>query len=244
MLHASRTEFLGEAERFAREAHADPSAPNKARFYADCVLGGLAVIRGDAASAAACYQALAAHPDTPQSGIPMLLGLFARTAGRPDDAVACLRKAVERHERHDRVRGLFWARTHLAETLIQRAQPGDLAEARDLLDKVLAVAEETGSVLVERKAKALLGHFSSREEPGRKAGAGRPAWPDGLTNREVDVLRVVARGKTNQEIGFELFISPKTVDTHMRSILRKTASANRAEAAAYAARRGLAEPAD
>ena len=52
-------------------------------------------------------------------------------------------------------------------------------------------------------------------------------------------MRLVAAGKTNKEIGFELCISPKTVDSHVRDILRKTGSANRAEAAAYATAHGL-----
>ena len=62
-----------------------------------------------------------------------------------------------------------------------------------------------------------------------------------LTHREVEVLRLVSGGKTNKEIGFELYISPKTVDTHISSILGKIGAANRAEATAYAFRSGLVE---
>jgi DNA-binding NarL/FixJ family response regulator len=64
-------------------------------------------------------------------------------------------------------------------------------------------------------------------------------YPDGLTEREVDVLRLIALGMTNQEIAADLFISEKTVDHHVSSILAKTGSANRAEAASYAAGHGL-----
>jgi DNA-binding NarL/FixJ family response regulator len=53
------------------------------------------------------------------------------------------------------------------------------------------------------------------------------------------VLRLVATGRSNRDIGAALFISENTVANHMRSILQKTASANRAEATAYAARNGL-----
>jgi DNA-binding CsgD family transcriptional regulator/tetratricopeptide (TPR) repeat protein len=72
------------------------------------------------------------------------------------------------------------------------------------------------------------------------APAGRPALPDGLSAREVDVLRLLATGLSNREIGRELFISEHTAANHVRAILRKTASSNRTEAASYAFRHGLA----
>ena len=54
------------------------------------------------------------------------------------------------------------------------------------------------------------------------------------------MLRLVAQGRSNRQIGTTLFISEHTAANHVRSILRKTASANRAEATAYAYRTGLA----
>ena len=67
------------------------------------------------------------------------------------------------------------------------------------------------------------------------------ARPDHLSDREVDVLRWVAAGLSNREIGQRLFISQNTVANHVRAILQKTGCANRTEAAGYAIRRGLAE---
>ena len=66
-----------------------------------------------------------------------------------------------------------------------------------------------------------------------------PTYPDGLTQREVEVLGLIALGKNNREISEELVISLRTVAHHVTSILSKTGAANRTEAAAYAARQGL-----
>ncbi len=63
--------------------------------------------------------------------------------------------------------------------------------------------------------------------------------PDGLTPREVEVIRLLASGKSNQEIAQELVISFNTVTNHVKNILGKTGCSNRTEAAAYAIRRGL-----
>lgn len=64
--------------------------------------------------------------------------------------------------------------------------------------------------------------------------------PAGLTEREVQVLRLVARGLTNSEIANELHLSEKTIAHHMTHIFNKTSSENRAAAVAFAFRHGLA----
>jgi DNA-binding NarL/FixJ family response regulator len=64
-------------------------------------------------------------------------------------------------------------------------------------------------------------------------------FPDDLTAREVEVLRLLAIGRTNKDVSLVLAISLNTVATHVRNILNKTQCANRTEAAAYAARHGL-----
>ncbi|HZQ35078.1 MAG TPA: response regulator transcription factor, partial [Dehalococcoidia bacterium] len=71
---------------------------------------------------------------------------------------------------------------------------------------------------------------------------GRVAAADGLSVREVEVLRLLAEGRRNREIAAELSIAENTVFQHVRSILNKTGCANRTEAAAYAHRHGLAAP--
>jgi DNA-binding CsgD family transcriptional regulator len=62
-----------------------------------------------------------------------------------------------------------------------------------------------------------------------------------LSARELDVIRLVAGGCSNREIGARLFISSNTAANHIRAILQKTGCANRAQAVAYAASRHLLE---
>ena len=63
--------------------------------------------------------------------------------------------------------------------------------------------------------------------------------PYGLTGRELAVLRLVAAGRTNAEIGAELYISPKTAGVHVSNTLRKLGVSGRVQAAALAERAGL-----
>jgi DNA-binding NarL/FixJ family response regulator len=76
----------------------------------------------------------------------------------------------------------------------------------------------------------------------RPAGTPRPplALPDGLTEREAEVLVLIAEGCSNTEIAERLFVAEATVKTHVNRIFAKTHSRDRAQAAAYAHRQGLA----
>lgn len=73
---------------------------------------------------------------------------------------------------------------------------------------------------------------------------GRALEPPRLTERELGILRLVARGKANREIAGELFISENTVRNHIRNILDKLQMHSRVEAAMYAVRQRLIEPGD
>ena len=68
----------------------------------------------------------------------------------------------------------------------------------------------------------------------------RPPTPEPLTEREMEVLQLVARGQSNREIADELAISEATVRTHVSNILGKLHLASRTQAALYALREGLA----
>lgn len=99
-------------------------------------------------------------------------------------------------------------------------------EAPELIvEAVRGVARgETG--WVSRKVAALLTKIMKEEEVG----------DDDLTERELQVLNQVVRGKTNAEIGLSLGISPKTVEKHLDSVYRKMGVASRVEAAVQAIR--------
>ena len=83
----------------------------------------------------------------------------------------------------------------------------------------------------------------SGDVPSRTEGTGPdgPA-PDGLTRREVDVVRHIAAGHSNAEIAAALFVSEATVKTHINHIFAKTGVRDRAQLVGYAFRTGLAAP--
>ncbi len=104
-----------------------------------------------------------------------------------------------------------------------------------------AGAEEAAADL---RAQAKEGRFDPGAVSAVLTAAGhrptrRQARPDGLTTREVEVLRLLARGLSNREIAERLVISPKTASHHVEHIYAKTGTANRALASLYAANHGL-----
>ena len=133
------------------------------------------------------------------------------------------------------------ARWRLAEAL---AEAGDRTAARAewLLATSAAKALRAGPLQAAladlgRRARIAVsadgpGAPDSDDAPGRGPLAS-------LTSREIDVLRLLAAGLSNREIGAELFISPKTASVHVSNILAKLKAENRTEAAAIAHRGGL-----
>lgn len=71
----------------------------------------------------------------------------------------------------------------------------------------------------------------------------QPSWPSGLTSRELDVLKGVARGLSNKEIGLELNLAEVTIKLHLSAVFRKIGARNRAEAAVLATKHGFGEKA-
>jgi len=88
-----------------------------------------------------------------------------------------------------------------------------------------------------------MGQLAEKADALKQNAPSRPAkssaFPEGLTQREVEVICLVASGRTDREIGEELFIRITTVGNHVSNILNNTGSANWAEAASFATRHGL-----
>ncbi len=107
------------------------------------------------------------------------------------------------------------------------------ASSADLLAAIRAV-HEGGVYLHPAVAKNLVTDFIKRMEPGEEK-----ARYDGLSDRERQVLKLVAEGKTSQQIADELFLSANTVQTHRAHIMEKLHLQNRTELIRYALRKGL-----
>ena len=75
-----------------------------------------------------------------------------------------------------------------------------------------------------------------------KGATPAPAKPDRLTQREHEVLELLAKGRSNKRIAFELGIAEKTVKAHVGRLLAKLGVADRTEAAVKAVREGLVDP--
>jgi DNA-binding NarL/FixJ family response regulator len=118
-----------------------------------------------------------------------------------------------------------------------------LAGASGYLPKDAALEEIVGSI------HAAVGGASWVSPPRRRGASGpcprgrrahRAADPAArLTERETQILRLIAEGKDNTEIGEELYISPRTVKNHISSLLAKLQIENRIQAPVYAVKRGL-----
>jgi len=100
--------------------------------------------------------------------------------------------------------------------------------------------EAADDELVEAVRRAAVGESYLNPKLGaRVAKEPAPGPPDDLSQREVDVLRLIALGHTNAEIAEQLFLSVRTVETHRSHIQQKLRLSGRAELVAYALDRGL-----
>ena len=160
------------------------------------------------------------------------LGMLAGTLGEWELAEEHFEQALAANLAMD-------AKTWLAHT--------NYGYARMLLARGDEHSERAQALLLEADRLArVIGMASLRSriaamEVPSASSAPLPGLPDALSGREAQILRLVARGLSNREIGAELYISEHTAANHVRSILRKTGCANRTEAASYAHRHALAD---
>src|SRR6478752_5877787 len=157
------------------------------------------------------------------------LGTLAAAYGELELAELHLQRAIDYNRDMGAITWLAHSDYEYARTLGAQGRAGEpaaqaaLAEASDL-------AERIGMPALLGRIRGLL-----------PAGPATSRLPDGLSAREAEILRLVAQGRSNRQIGRTLHISEHTAANHIRSILRKTGCANRTEAASYAHTRGLTE---
>jgi DNA-binding CsgD family transcriptional regulator len=130
-----------------------------------------------------------------------------------------------------------------AEAELDSGQPAPAAAA--VLREAAAAAEGHAPLRAQIDALAERARITLREQPAADRQISRP--PDaaekyGLTRRELAVLRLLAAGRSNAQIGAQLYISPRTAGVHVTNILRKLGVSNRVQAAAQAERAGLIDP--
>jgi predicted ATPase/DNA-binding NarL/FixJ family response regulator len=115
-------------------------------------------------------------------------------------------------------------------------RPHDAPWAAEL--ERLAAGPESGERLREHAVRLLAWQYRGAPPPASEALA-RPALPGGLTAREVEVLRLVARGLTDAQVADELVLSRRTVSTHLSSIYGKLGIGSRSAATRFAMEHGL-----
>jgi ATP/maltotriose-dependent transcriptional regulator MalT len=148
---------------------------------------------------------------------------LARAAAFLGDHAEAERRFASALDMDRRMRSVVHTGETLAHFAAFAASAGRLAQAEQLATQARQMAEPVNHVRVLRLIDAI------------PLAGGR----DGLTDRELDVLRLLAGGLSNQAIGARLHISANTAANHVRNILTKTGAANRTQAAMYAAQRGI-----
>jgi DNA-binding CsgD family transcriptional regulator/tetratricopeptide (TPR) repeat protein len=165
---------------------------------------------------------------------------WSRLEGRPDPQL--WQQAAERWERLGVAYAAAYARFRQAEALLAARAPR--ARTEPVIRAAHRTAVALGAEPLRREIELLAGRGRLDLQEQADAVTESQASPSefasfGLTRREVEVLVLVAAGRTNRQIGQELFITPKTASIHVSRILAKLGVAGRGEAAAVAHRLGL-----
>lgn len=151
---------------------------------------------------------------------------------RFDDAEQHFLQALQMNEQMTAWPYLAHVRYEYARMLLARDRAGDREKAEELIGKALSTAVELGMRSLETSALEL----REKLHPGHGKVQGHPG---GLTDREVEVLDLMASGKSNCDIAALLTMSINTVVRHVSNIFDKTGATNRVEAATYATRLGM-----
>lgn len=220
-----------------------PTTTPHARAYRALVLAECLGM-GDGAAPAATAVERGEPAGAPQDGG----GEVSDTAYRPEGVnahgvVDGWGEAVERCREAEDPYLVAYAQLRLAETL---TLSGDRAGPAAALREVVATSERLGAepLLTSAGLLARRGRLSLEEPVAGEvvATVEDPLERLGLTEREREVLALIAAGRSNAQIARELFISPKTASVHVSNILAKLGVGGRVEAAAVAHRLGLLGP--
>jgi DNA-binding CsgD family transcriptional regulator/tetratricopeptide (TPR) repeat protein len=154
------------------------------------------------------------------------------TSGAWDDAASAWERLAEPYRR---ARALL----HAAETALADGEDRDAVAAR--LHQAAGLADALGAGPLREQIASLAGRARIDIATGetRSKTSGQPPALPGLTGRELEVLRLVAAGRSNRDIAAELFISAKTASVHVSNILAKLGVHTRVEAAAIAHQAGI-----
>jgi DNA-binding NarL/FixJ family response regulator len=149
------------------------------------------------------------------------------------DGVEALRRIREHNPRTNAVVFTAFDTDERIVSAIRAGAKGYLLKGapREELFTAVRVVSQGGSLLQPIVATKLLQHVSGQSPQND--------LPEPLTDREMDVLKLLAQGKTNKEIALQLFITERTVKFHVSSILGKLGAGNRTEAVTMAAQLGL-----
>jgi len=169
--------------------------------------------------------------------LPRVLGLIRAGLGDFRGAEAHFQEALEISERWELRPNIALTSLNYAEMLADHGKSNDRERAATLILRSAEISEELGMDFFVQRARSV-GASLAAAVPSSST---RPTkvYPDGLTGRELEVLRLIAEARTNQQIADELVLSVKTVHRHVSNIFVKAEVTNRAGATAYAFERGL-----
>jgi predicted ATPase/DNA-binding CsgD family transcriptional regulator len=204
-------------------------------------LGDVAAARGDGEDAEGHYrQSLAQFHGIGnrwgQAAVRISQGRLAIAQGRAADAVPLLQEAL----RLALEIGSLPQATDVAGLCAPLARPADPQWAAELERMAAATADD--EAFRQQAARLLTWHYRPpAAAPARALGEaqGRQGYPGGLTAREAEVLRLVARGLTDAQVADELVLSRRTVSTHLTSIYSKLGIGSRSAATRFALENGL-----
>jgi ATP/maltotriose-dependent transcriptional regulator MalT len=111
------------------------------------------------------------------------------------------------------------------------ARAGDRERAREMLERAAEVFMERGAERYRQAAERELRQLGHRVHRRSQAAAATSGGVGSLTSRELEVARAIVDRKTNRQIAEDLFLSPKTVETHIRNIFAKLGAGSRVEVA-------------